>query len=212
MQCISCKTPLSPAFKHAFSQNICPACGGPILDEESLAIIEDVSKTLSSEATLRSETSDKLAMTLVARYDISLRKDYSETAKPVAAKKEPKIAPPSVAQQVAKQKDANIVSAEAIAQAEAAAEAAGKKITDAEREAIMADVVSKHYGMVDGVTAASLKGEQEDQEEFDQSLLQGSSFSDSEESPILEQERILRLQKQQQALRGGGKSAFRRSG
>jgi Zn-finger nucleic acid-binding protein len=209
MQCISCGTALSSAFKYAFAQNICPACGGAILDEESLALIEDISTTLSSEATLRAETAHKLATSLVARYKVSLREEAvgipaAQPQKPVA---QPKVAPPSAAQQVAKaapaapqvEEDPNVISAKDF-----------DGVSEAERDAIMADVVSKKYNMVDGVSAGAVADSSPSGEEFD--MLQGQFVGENDENPVLEQERMMRLQKQRQALSGGRKSSFTRSG
>lgn len=209
MNCISCGVEVSPAFKHAFSQNICPACGESLIDEESLALIEDLGATLSSEATLRAETAHKLAVALVARYEIQMRGNTPIVRAPRA---QPAATPPmrvakSATQQLIKESAApepNIMTAEQLQQAGESGE-----ISNNERDAIMADVVSKRYGMVDQITAEGIKGFEG--EELPSDILEGSLFSEGAKVPILEQERLLRLQKQQQALMTGGKNSFRRS-
>lgn len=195
MNCISCGVDVSPSFKHAFSQNICPACGGSLIDEESLALIEDLETTISSEATLRVETAHKLAIALIAKYDVQIR---DGAVKSVPKRQQNiKIAQSSTKKLI--EENNKIMNEEQLKRI-----ANDGEISDAEREEIMADVVSKKYGMVDQLSAQSLKGD-----EFNE--LQGLNFSDSDEVPILEKERMLRLQKQQQALNGGKESSFRRS-
>lgn len=200
MKCISCNTTLSPAFKHALTQNVCPACGGPILDEESLALIEDVRGVVAAEAHIREETAHRLAMAIISRYDLSIR----ENAELVVPKKQVrthsapiKTAPPSAAQQVSKKQE-GVISAEEIER---------RGLSDKEREAIMTDAISKHYNMMDGLTDGAAQAE-ENSENFD--LLQGALVGESEENPILERERLMRLKKQQAAL-SGGSGSFRRS-
>lgn len=203
MNCVSCGIEVSPSFKHAFTQNICPACGGSLIDEESLALIEDLEGTLVSEATLRAETAHKLAVALVAKYDIGLRGEYRPVARKPVAQNAPAQTKPSVMQQLTKKtKEPEVMTAEQLQKI-----AEDEEISEAEREAIMADAVSRRYGLVDQITAEGLRSGDEDFSE----LTGEHVFSDSQEIPILERERMLRLQKQQQALRTGGKNSFTRS-
>jgi len=204
MRCVSCNIDISSAFVHAISQNICPACGQSILDEESLALIEDIQRTLLSEASLREETAQKLAMVLVAKYQISPL-EFRPSMPIAKAQRSPKIAPPSTAQQIAKayQDTAGVVKAPEGAEA----------ISDEERERIMAEVLSERAGihLSEGLTA----GDDGEMEDINFPAVPGeggnigSMFTEGGENPILEKERLKRLAKQQQALRSGT-GAFRR--
>jgi len=86
MQCITCKVEILPAFKHAVAKNECPACGGQILDEESLALIEDVERTISSEIALREGTANKLAIALVTRYDMVMKGGQQQVSVPAMSR------------------------------------------------------------------------------------------------------------------------------
>jgi len=208
MKCATCKSEILPIFKHAISVNECPACGGQIMDEETLAIIEDVENTISSEVTLRDGTAQKLAMTIVAKYDIVLR---GETTTPVrTAVRQPKIAPPSITQQLSKKEKEpkNIISV---------SEIDNDKISEEERERIMEDVIRKKFNMVDQATLDSNNEDSFDMLEEDlpvgnlppiESPNSMSKALFGAPGGILEEDRLLRLAKQQQALGSGG--TFRR--
>jgi len=205
MQCISCKVEILSAFKHAVSKNECPACGGQILDEESLALIEDVERTISAEVSLREGTANKLAVTLVTRYDMAMKSD-SVTITKTKRQDAVKVAPPSMMRQVVADEsiiqsaDANIVKMADFPET----------ISDAERDRIMAEVVSKRYGMVDGITTSDSGFEEDVSGLVDPSTIAASSiFTEGATIPVLEKERLLRLAKQQQALKSGS-GFFRR--
>lgn len=212
MNCISCGTEISPSFKHAFAQNVCPACGGPIIDEESLALIEDVGATLSSEAALRADTAHKLAVALVTRYDIQLRGSQPAVVRQASRQQRPAApAQPSHTQKLIQEaqgvQEPNIVSPEELQKM------AEQGISEAEKEAMMADAVSRKYNLVDQFVSEGTKNNGIFiPEDDDLPALQGQPFSEGAEVPILEKERLLRLQKQQQAMHGGGgRGSFRRS-
>lgn len=49
MKCVSCEAEIDPKWKNAISQNLCPFCGNPILEEtlkEGLAALAEVMKAL----------------------------------------------------------------------------------------------------------------------------------------------------------------------
>jgi hypothetical protein len=49
MKCVSCEAEIDPKWKNAISQNLCPFCGNPILEEtlkEGLAVLAEVMKAL----------------------------------------------------------------------------------------------------------------------------------------------------------------------
>lgn len=212
MNCISCGVEVSPAFKHALSQNICPACGGALIDEESLALIEDLSGTLSSEATLRQETAHKLAIALVSRYEIQLRGQANVSAVSRTRPNVPMKVAPGNTQKLIQEYNGGS-QGKIITPNELEQMAKEASISNVEREAMMADAVSKHYNMMDQVVAASImKGEEPPASSEELAQLSGAMFAEGQEVPILERERMFRLQKQQQALRCGGKNSFSRGG
>ena len=212
MQCITCKVEILPTFKHAVAKNECPACGGQILDEESLALIEDVERTISAEVSLREGTANKLAIALVTRYEMVMKTGLPAPAQVIARPRPQqqeamKVAPPSVMQQVAAGEnimhstgEANIVKMSDLPE----------NISDTERERIMAEVVSKRYGLVEGIASGDAGYEEDVSGLVDPSTLAASSaFTEGAANPVLERERLMRLAKQQQALKSGS-GVFRR--
>lgn len=201
MQCRSCGTPILASFKHAMAQNECPACGGQIMDEESLALIENIEMTIRSEAAVREETAHHLAMSLVARYDITIRdmdqvQPLQNTQVPVKTAVPRKVAPPSAMKQAMQQAD--IIRASDF-----------EGISEKEREKVFEEAVRERYSMVDQIQATSME---DDYIEDNQSLVPAndSIFSEGAANPILERERLARLAKQQNAMNGGGQGSFRR--
>lgn len=216
MQCTNCKTELSFSFKHAFSRNECPACGKEIMDEESLALLEDMKGFLLSEATIREETAHKLAMSLIAKYSISLRDGFvvqPREIKDVREIKEENIKialPSSISKHVkpvaAKAQSVGVVTAEQLMV---------EGITEQERERIADEAIREKYAMVDSMQATSFDNLDANVDvDFNQGEL--SVFTEGSESMTLEQDRRARLMSQQNVIQGGltkyGKpGAFRRS-
>jgi hypothetical protein len=208
MQCVTCKAEISSVFRYAIVKNECPACGGSIMDEESLAIIEHLKHTLSNVATLRDETVQGLAMTLFSTYEISLRNDVrpaSVVVQPIIEqpRQDVKIAPSSTMNKILKKgaNKENIVMAEEVLQ---------EGISDAERDEIMEEAVKKRYCMVESV---QMDLPSEDNHDNTVTAMVGqndSVFSEGNVNPILEQDRLARLAKQRQAIEGGS-GVFRRS-
>lgn len=208
MQCRSCGTPILATFKHAMAQNECPACGGQIMDEESLALIEDIENTIRGEATVREETAHHLAVILVARYDIALRHpdqvsqsmvQRAPTAGPKPASR--KIAPPSAMKQAMRQTAPDVVAPDV-----------PDGITDRERDQIFEQAVRDKYNIVDQVQGDVMTNDVFDDDESQAMVpAEDSVFSEGAAQPVLERERMARLAKQQQAMNGGGQGVFRRS-
>lgn len=48
MKCISCEAPISPSFKHAIESNLCPACGGKIMNENMEELLEELRSALEA--------------------------------------------------------------------------------------------------------------------------------------------------------------------
>jgi len=197
MQCRSCGTPILASFKHAISKNECPACGSQIMDEESLALIENIENLIKEEASVRDETAHHLAMTLVAKYDISLIN--SELPIKQNPKSVPyKIAPPSSIKQAIK-RESDVVQVPEIPEG----------ISDRERDKIFEEAVRKKYQTVDQIQSDIMTNDI-DESQVD-IVASDSIFSEGSSVPILEQDRVARLAKQQRAMNGGGAGAFRRS-
>ena len=207
MLCTSCNTEISPIFKHAISQNMCPACGGSIMDEEALGLLEDIKSTISNEAKLRDETVHKLAMALFSKYNISPNGTEINfiQQKPIVRKVQPtnvineeediKIAPPSDIRKI--EENVSVVKAE---------EVMVEGISEKERERIMEQAIREKYAIVDQIQSNST-------DIFDDENSQPSNDSlfSEDVNPILEQNRLARLAKQKQAMKSGT-GAFRRSG
>jgi hypothetical protein len=200
MECRSCGIEIQSTFKVAIAKNECPACGNSILDEESLALIEDIENTIRSEAAVREETARNLATIIVSKYNISFSNEpgVQLEKKPVpkqAVEPQHKVAPPSPMKQAMSNEQANIVKV---------SETDG--MTDEEREKIMEEAIREKFNMVDSIQADTIMND-----DFDEETPNGDAlFSEGGAQPLLERERIARLKKQQQAMNGGG-GMFRRS-
>lgn len=190
MKCISCGAEVPSTFKHSIMKNECPCCGKCLLDEESLALIENIENTIKSGAAVREETAHSLAIMLIAEYEINMRKDNVKIIKDDKVVEKPKQAVKSSS--ISEEDEKNIIKTPEIPEG----------ISEAEREKIMEQALKERYDFVGD--------DNFDVGELDDPGESGSMFSN--EDSILEKERIARLSKQQNILNGGGKGAFRRSG
>jgi hypothetical protein len=203
MKCRSCNFEISPELKHAISQNVCPSCGGAILDEETLALIEDLEQTISAEVALREGTARKLATSIAFKYEISGVAKQSSQPRPKQQKlkevvteelEEPDIVNISQMDGIdAKTREKLYEEAirDKFEQAGVAPTEMGVGIIEEDEHSAMANVLSQ-------------LGSQNNRGKF-------MSDSEMDGNPRLEQERLLRLAKQQAALKSGSGSV-RRSG
>lgn len=192
MLCASCNIEISSLFKYAMAQNICPACGNKIMNENMLVLINNIKETILNEAKLHEDIVHGISVALLLKYDISLR-DSSQVRKSQHTG-ELKVAPPSMMQKISKN---NVIKAEEIP---------SDGISEEEREKIMEEVVRKRYAVVDQIQDSnSDEFNQNEQQEF------STLFTEEGVNPILERDRLARLAKQKNALTGGGAGAFRRS-
>lgn len=210
MQCSNCKTEISAAFKYSFAKNECPACGKPIMDEESLALMEDMQRLLLAEGNIRQETAQKLAMSLIASYNISFRNGTSIQKKDVVESKTVSVPVPK-----SQKNNTNVVKVEDIPDS---------GISDEERDRIYEEVVRKKYAIVDQIQAIGGDidhGLDSPDIDIDPDMMNPASLLNGSggelESTILERDRLQRLAKQRQAVESGfsasGKqSSVRRSG
>ncbi len=206
MQCISCGSDILSSFKHAMARNECPCCGGNIMDEESMALIEDVGRTILAEATVREDTAHKIALAIVAKYNLTLdlvRETVTTNTVSHNSLKSPfKVAPPSTMKKAMQQETGSEVVSPRIPEG----------ISDLEREQIMENAVRKKYQMVDQLQVEAAEIFPESSFEGEEMPSVDSIFSEGARSPILEKERVARLTKQRMAIEGGGEGSFRRSG
>lgn len=200
MKCSSCGIDISSDFKHAIEKNECPSCGGNIMDEEFLVLLDSVKETILLNATVREETAKKLAVVLVSEYNM----DVSRTKKAIIEKPKAKaeVVTPNAKKSKVKPKNAEILEIPDVP----------KEISDEERERIMEEAVRAKYNLSDSSNISSYIGDDEETEDFyDPNIQLGGGEDDLSNSNFLEQDRLRRLASQQQALKSG-KGSFRRSG
>ena len=201
MLCSTCSTEILPSFKHALARNECPSCGGLIMDEESLALIEDVSRTILELAAVREETAHTIATAIVTKYDLSGGKECVSAKPAVHSPRNMKVAPPSSMKRAMQNEGGEVISPEI-----------PEGISDTERERIMEDVVRKKYNMVDQLQAELGDVFTSSSDLGEDMPVADSVFTEGASNPVLERERLARLAKQRNAMEGGGNSSFRRSG
>jgi len=195
--CSACGTHIPPEFSLALKRNECPACGEPIMDEESLALMEDLQASIRETAAVRDSTAEQLALMLVTRYAVASR-DGTPSPPPRPAGRR-RAAPPRASS--APEGDEGIVRTSDLAES---------PISEEERQAILEERVRERYGMA--LSGESVVGgkKQELSPEMKQLARAGeAALSDNElmRSPLVEQERLKRLAKQQQNLTHGPPSA-----
>lgn len=76
MKCISCQIEIPPTWSHSIVQNICAACGGPILQNETKELIDELGAAL---AEMKNANANQIVSWLLDNYE--LKKHGS--AKPV---------------------------------------------------------------------------------------------------------------------------------
>lgn len=184
---------------------MCPSCGGAILDEETLALIDDLEQTISSEVTLRDGTARKLATTLAFKYEISGFVKSRPKAQVMPPRKV--IKQETVAEE---EQDPEIINVSQI----------GEGLDAKTREQLFEQAVREKYNMVDqaAIVASEMDEPIEDEHAMMANVLsqlgnRDGDVSDSEldGNPRLEKERLMRLAKQQLAMKSGSGSV-RRSG
>jgi hypothetical protein len=218
MNCAVCGFEVPPAAKYAIENNLCPACGKQIMNENTLSLIKDIEKKIAVEVKLCEKTSKKLAMLLVTNYNVNFggvvehvdtiikTEELLVEEQPVEQQVEQvKVAPPSQAQQAEKASvDDGIIKAADL-------------IDEQERERIFAEAIAGRYtdvSFTDSVVEGSEESDDEDIAEFvaqgdldprDKAKITGNIFTEGSEIPVLEK---IRLAKKARDSKQGG--AFRR--
>lgn len=65
MECISCEADINPKFKHAIEQNVCPFCGGSIMEELLKSLLISLQETMAK----MQEYSEQLDDWLLSNYN-----------------------------------------------------------------------------------------------------------------------------------------------
>jgi len=195
MRCANCDIEISPEFSHAFRRNECPACGEEILDEESLAMMDDIKETILSEVRLRDEAVARIALALVTNYSVSPLGSAAPMAKRVAKHAPAAKRPPN--EGVIRQKDL--------------VDEGGSLLSEEEQMRIFEERVKARYNVElagDNVVSAKKKDLSPELKQLS-SALSKELVSDSEmlNSPVLEAHRAERLAKQQRNQVSGPPSA-----
>lgn len=181
MKCASCGAQIPASFGHAIRKNECPACGNILMDEESMAFIEELRGFILNTVKVREETADTLAMALVAAYDMAGREEvqHPQLSKRSPAKPVRKNQAPAEANEP---EDDGIVKVADLFDP-------SNPISKEETEAIMQERVETRLiqqSMIPSKVASRVQNP-------------GPPLTDAElaESPVLEQMRLERLQRQE---------------
>ncbi len=199
MQCSSCRTEIPSMFSHAFKKNECPACGDQLFDEETMGLMDDLETSILSEVRLRKESVSKLVLMLITGYDIKLRDSIKI--------KEKKEITEEITEEVTEEFE------EEDAEEEITEKQIKKKITisQQEREKIMAEAISKHYGVKVETSIMPKKELSDDAIKLRNMVEAGLSDNELLESSLLKEQNALRIAKQKGNILSG-KSKVRRSG
>jgi hypothetical protein len=201
MKCASCEAQVPALFGHAIRKNECPACGSALMDEESMALVEELRGFILQTVKVREETADILALALIAAYEISGRDGAAQpfplTSKRVPAKPQTKVEKAKgvpFEDDAAEAGDGGIVKASDLFDS-------NNPISAAERDEILQERIETRLiaqNMIPSKVATRVSG--------------GTVMNDRElaESPILEAQRLRRLQTQE-AHEAAGLSKIRRS-
>jgi len=185
MKCASCEAQIPASFGHAIGKNECPACGSALMDEESMAIVEELRGFILGTVKVREETANALALALVAAYSIS---SYEGTVPTIMSKRQQVKRPSKIAEVYDEEAgDGGIVKASDLFDPD-------NPIAPEERESILQERIETRLianSMIPSKVATRLAGS-----------ASGKALSDRElaESPVLEAMRLERLQKQEQNM------------
>ena len=224
MECASCGSSIPPSFGHAIRKNECPACGQAIMDEEALALLDDLRACVFSAVRLRDEAIERVALAVITSYDIAPKRPRQPQAAPRSQappvrqhqQQQQQQAPLTQAQQARYEEEGDIVGEDELAGGiiqTADLVDPDNPISDEERERIMEERISAHYQMIPQNQATTTPEAARARVAAARPMGAGASpMSDSEllDNPVLEQQRILRIQRQEANI-AAGMSSVRRS-
>jgi hypothetical protein len=198
MKCCSCNADIPSSFNFAIQKNECPACGKLIMDEESMALVEELEKFIFNTVKVRSETAHVLALALVVEYSIGIRIDTKlvvpEVKKKSVVKEDIAIVKKVIAQEQSEEEsDEDIVKVSDIFDSKV-------PISSEERDEILKERIETRMiqnAMIPPNVSTRVGGNR---------MLSDQEMADN---PVLEAHRLQRLQKQEEAELSG-KSKIRR--
>ena len=195
MRCASCSVEIPSEFTHAFQQNECPACGDQLFDEETMGLMDDLKNSISCEVRLREESVSKIVLMLVTSYDISIRGKIVKKAK----------------KKILEETDELNEGFEEVDEKVTVKKKIENVIPPEEREKIMAEAISKHYGVSIDNVSSKPKALSKEAQMLKQVVESGLSDSELTNNPILKEEMDRRLTKQKTNMLSGN-SKVKRSG
>jgi hypothetical protein len=214
MECASCGSSIPASFGHAIRKNECPACGQAIMDEEALALLDDLRSCVSSAVRLRDEAVERVALAVIASYDIAPKGPRRQAAPrppapPVRQQQQP---PRTQAQQARYEDEGSMVGEEELEEGiiqTADLVDPNNPLSEEERERIMEERVAARYQMIPQSQATTTP---EAARARVRQAVGAPAMSDSElmDNPVLEQQRIARLQRQEANI-AAGMASVRRS-
>lgn len=173
MNCINCKAEIPSSLKHSLSKNECPVCGGKIFDEEKMAVIREIQGTILEEVPIKDDLAHKLALILFSKYNMNVK----------------------MTQKTIVQSSPKIIE-----------EKNDDEISQEERDMILEEVAKEKYNMIDGTivdTSKKSKGNADPKLVAELTNVFNDLGNNDTSENILEQERLIRLQTQQQKLNSG---------
>lgn len=199
MNCASCGAQVPASFGHAIRKNECPACGSVLMDEESMAVVEELRGFVLQTVKVREETADTLALALVAAYQITGRGDASQRQPAARSAQRPK-----TGQHVQRTEEAPAEGDPDFMKVSDLFDPSNP-ISPTERDEIMKERIENRLiaqAMIPSKVATRIAGAAGAQRQL--------SDREMAESPVLEAQRLQRLQ-EQEARTEAGLSKIRRS-
>lgn len=225
MECASCRSDIPALFGHAIRKNECPVCGQEIMDEESLILLDELRVSIGSAARLREDTIERIALALLMGYDIAPKSESvpavaRQRTRPTSAPDSP---PPQQRVSARQQQPPQPVSRAQAAAAEEGiseedvengimpvADLANPNLSDEERARIMEERVAARFNMTPSSHAATTP----DALKARLQMGGGGAMKDLDllNNPVLEAQRLARLQRQEANMAAGAGSVKRSEG
>lgn len=219
MDCASCGSDIPAAFSHAIRKNECPACGQAIMDEEALALLDDLRGCVSSAVRLRDESVERIALAVLASYDLAPKSERPPLAAPRPQQAQQRQHVPTQRPQQAPAKPMTRAQVAAMEEGISeedledgivqVADLADPSFSEEERAAIMEERVAAKFQMTPASRASTTP--EALQARVARPVGQQGHMSDSEllNNPVLEAQRLQRLQRQEANMAAGAASVRR---